>query len=133
MARYLLDTTTLIDFSKGREPTRSWVLEHVDSGDELGVSPINLAEFYAGVDPAHHADWDEFFNLLTFWSIDRALAKRGGAIRYEHARKGLQLSATDTLIAAVAEAHQAVLVTANIKDFPMDTITVISPSSAGIQ
>lgn len=128
MARYLLDTTVLIDFSKDFEPAKSWVLAHVDQGDELGISPINLAEFYAGLDPARYDQWDEFFNLLSFWPVDWAIAKRGGAIRYAFARQGRQLSATDTLVAAVAEAHQAVLVTTNIKDFPMDTITVVAPS-----
>jgi tRNA(fMet)-specific endonuclease VapC len=131
MARYLLDTTILIDFSKGYEPTTSWVLERVDHGDDLGVSPINVAEFFAGLDPDQHARWDEFFLLIGFWPIDLAIARRGGSIRLEHARKGIQLSETDTLIASVAEAYHAVLVTANVKDFPMETITLIRPPIAG--
>ena len=52
MARYLLDTTVLIDFSKDAEPATSWVLAHVDAGDELGISPINVAEFFAGLNPS---------------------------------------------------------------------------------
>lgn len=130
MTRFLLDTTVLIDFSRGREPVRSWVLEHVNQGDDLGISPINVAEFYAGIAPGEHGDWDDFLDLLSFWEIDLPTSKRGGAIRYAFARRGVQLSATDTLVAAVAEAQNAVLVTANLKDFPMDTITVITASAA---
>jgi predicted nucleic acid-binding protein len=46
--------------------------------------------------------------------------------------KDFKLSATDTLVAAVAEANQAVLVTANVKDFPMNTIRVMEPSRSSI-
>jgi hypothetical protein len=32
----------------------------------------------------------EFFELLVFWPVDRAIAKRGDSIRYQFAREGFQ-------------------------------------------
>lgn len=51
MTRYLLDTTALIDFSKGREPARTRIPQMIAAGDELAVCAVNVAEFYAGVQP----------------------------------------------------------------------------------
>ena len=52
MSRYLLDTNILIDFSKRREPAFSFVQRAIATGDELGVTAINVAEFYAGLAPS---------------------------------------------------------------------------------
>lgn len=51
MARYLLDTSVLIDFSKGREPAQSRILQLIHGGDEIGVCSIIVAEFFSGVIP----------------------------------------------------------------------------------
>lgn len=74
MSRYLLDTSALIDFSKGREPACTRILEMVDAGDEVGVCPINIAEFYAGLPPEVQPVWDDFFASLTYWPISRPAA-----------------------------------------------------------
>ena len=47
MTRFLLDTDTLIDFSKGREPTPTRILQLLQAGDMLGVCAINTAELYS--------------------------------------------------------------------------------------
>ena len=51
MTRCLLDTTALIDFSKGRQPASSRILRMFEAGDEVGVCAIVVAEFYAGLVP----------------------------------------------------------------------------------
>jgi predicted nucleic acid-binding protein len=56
MSRNLLDTSALIDFLKNRPAARAFLLEAIDSGDVLGVSPINVAEFYAGLEPQERAN-----------------------------------------------------------------------------
>ena len=125
MSRYLLDTTALIDFSKGREPAFSLVRRFVENGEEVGISPINVAEFYSGLSPSQHAVWDEFFEPLTLWPISLNAARRAGRFRYDFARQGVSLSTTDTLVAAVAIEHRATLVTGNVKDYPMDEVTLL--------
>ena len=125
MTRYLLDTSALIDFSKGREPACTRILEMIDTGDEVGVCAINVAEFYAGLPPDTHPIWDEFFAALTYWPISRQAAKKAGEYRYALARRGQVLATSDVLIAAVAEEHRAVVVTDNIKDYPMSDLQLL--------
>jgi len=125
MTRYLLDTTTLIDFSKGREPASSRILRMIEHGDEVGVCAIVVAEFYAGLPPQLRARWDEFFEAVRFWAVSLDSAKQAGIWRYEFARKGTRLSTTDLIVAAVANQREAVVVTNNVKDYPMEEISVL--------
>lgn len=125
MSRYLLDTTAIIDFSKRREPAFSLVHRLLQNGEELGVSPVNVAEFYAGLSPSHWEVWDEFFEPLLLWPISLTAAKQAGKFRYDFARAGITLSTTDTLIAAVAREQRASIVTSNVKDYPMDEVTLL--------
>jgi tRNA(fMet)-specific endonuclease VapC len=125
MSRYLLDTTALIDFSKRKEPAFSLVYRLLENGDEVGVSPINVAEFYTGLGSAELDVWDEFFEPLYLWPISLAAAKQAGRFRYDYRRRGMTLSATDTLVAAVALEQRATLVTNNVKDYPMDEIALL--------
>jgi len=124
MSRYLLDTTALIDFSKGTEPTFSLVHRFLRNSDEVGVSPVNVTEFYAGLAPSQWGVWDEFFEPLLLWPISLAAAKQAGRFRYDFARQGITLSTTDTLVAAVAREQGATIVTSNVKDYPMDEVTL---------
>ena len=125
MTRYLLDTTALIDFSKNREPARSRLLQMINAGDGVGVCPVNVAEFYTGIPPAQRQVWDEFFDSLHYWEISHDAARQAGIWRYEFARQGITLSTTDSLIAAVAKEQQAVVVTNNVKDYPMQEIQLL--------
>jgi len=47
-----------------------------------------------------------------------------GQDRYSFARRGRTLSITDMLVAATAREHQAILVTGNVKDYPMTDIDI---------
>ena len=125
MTRYLLDTTALIDFSKNREPARSRILQMIVAGDDLGVCAINTAEFYTGVPPAQRPLWDEFFAALRFWDIGRETARHAGVYRHDFARHGVILSTTDAVVAAVAQELGAILVTNNVKDYPMEDVELL--------
>jgi tRNA(fMet)-specific endonuclease VapC len=117
VSRYLLDTTALIDLSKGREPVVSAIREWVMAGDELLVCAVQVAEFYRGVRPADRDNWDAFFNSLTYLDISWPAARRAGIVRYEFDRRGLPLQLTDTLIAAAALEAEVTLVTNNVRHY----------------
>ena len=131
MTRFILDTDTLIDFSKGWEPTRSRFLELIDAGDVLGICAITIAEFYAGIPSETRPLWDEFFSSLAYWGISREAAVAAGVDRYEFGRKGQPITTADSLIAAVARAQHAIILTSNAKDFPMQTVSVRSLRDEG--
>ena len=124
MTRYLLDTTALIDYSKGREPAYSLVLGLGASADDVGISVVNLAEFYAGIERGVVARLDQFLDALTLWDVTRAIALRAAVYRYQFARRGVTILLPDALIAATAAEHGAILLTGNVRDFPMTDIDV---------
>ncbi len=130
MALYLLDTTALIDLSKSVEPTTGFIRQLSAAGEDLGVNPISIAEFYAGLTPGEHPDWDEFFASLTFYPISYEASIQAGKWRASFRTRGIQLSTTDTLIAAVASEVGAIVLTSNVKHFPMQ-VRVLDPRAPG--
>lgn len=126
MTRYLLDTTALIDFSKGREPARSRILQMIAAGHEVGICAVNVAEFYSGLPAVQRARWQPFLSSLLYWDIPLTIATRAGIDRFDLARAARTISATDALIAAVARHESATLITENVKDFQMSGIPLLS-------
>ena len=126
MARYLLDTTVIIDFARNIEPVSSRLAAWIDAGEEVAVTAVQVVEFLSGTRPVDRTQWASFFDGLDYWEITSADAFEAGIYRYDFARVGIQLSMTDTLTAAVARARAAIVVTENIKHFPMADIEVIS-------
>jgi predicted nucleic acid-binding protein len=127
VSRYLVETTTWIDFSKGVEPSRSRLAALLEDPEhEVGVCDVVVAEFMSGVPPADRQAWQRLFASLNYWEAPLHAAARAGTDRYEFARRGQHLHTPDMLIAAVARAHGAILVTENAKDFPMPDVTLVS-------
>ena len=125
MSRYLLDTDVLITFSRGREPTASRLLALLEEGNEVGICPVTVAEYYSGVERGDDPKIDRFIDALPYWGITPAAAVAAGHYRYMFARNGRPLSTADTLIAAVASRHHATVLTRNAKDFPMEDVAVL--------
>jgi predicted nucleic acid-binding protein len=127
MSRFLLDTDVLIDVSRDREPALS--LEMVLSADkaEIGICPVQLAEFYAGQDPGDRPAWDAFVNSLICWKITAAVGQCAVEYRRAFARHGQAIGTPDALNAAVAWTMGAAMVTGTGKDYPMAGVEVIVP------
>jgi predicted nucleic acid-binding protein len=122
---FLVDTTVLIDISKGREPAASWLNESLDLAC---VSAVTVTEFFFGLPPTERRGWRTFIDNLTQWDVTTEIAIRAAVLRYDLARQGRALSISDGLIAATAITYGAVLVTANIKDFSETGVPGISLS-----
>jgi tRNA(fMet)-specific endonuclease VapC len=119
LARYLVDTTVLIDLSRGLPGTRAQLDALLDAGAVLGICAVNIAEFIAGI-PTHNAPlWDHWLSEFEYWEISREAAWRAGNYRYLSARDGRVLQLPDALIAAVATTFDATVLTDNVKDFQL--------------
>ena len=129
ISRYLLDTTALIDISKEVEPISSQIRGWLAGPNEVGICGVVVAEFFSGLRPDERPPWVSFIDRLTFWVVTRRIAIQAGIYRHDHARLGMTLSTTDTLIAAIAVSTGATLVTRNIKDFPMTGLSVLQVDS----
>ncbi len=96
--------------------------------NRLGVCCVSVAELYAGTNQERRAAADQLIGVMDFYDVSLAAAKEAGRYQYEFARRGIALSTADTLIAATAIAEDAILITANTKDFPMEEIKLLEQS-----
>ena len=118
---YLLDTNACIrvlNNSSSRLVER--LQQHRPS--ELRLCSVVKAELLFGArkstDPARNLRvLRRFFEPLASLPLDDAGAESYGAIRLALERSGLPIGANDLLIAATAVAHDAVLVTHNVREF----------------
>src|SRR5436309_2850547 len=110
MTRYLLDTNVLIDYAKGVNRVVAQVQTRVAGGDEVGISAVQIAEFFSGVPTIEFRTWTLLLDAYDRWAVSDVVARRAGKYRYDFARRGIRLSTTDALIAAMARNRAAVLV-----------------------
>ena len=127
MARYLVDTTVLIDLSKGVPPVRARLDALLAAGHELGLCAVNLAEFFAGVPAERTPTWERWLARFAYWDITREAAVEAGAIRRLGNRRGRPMSTPDALIAGLAVTMPATILTDNIKHFVNCGVRVVSP------
>ena len=125
MARYLLDTTVLIDHLRGQPKAVELMTRMARLGHELGVCCINIAELYSGLANEEQVRADKLINSLAYYEISRDTAKLAGGYRFRFARKGVALTTTDTLVAAAAVSNEATLVTANVRDYPIEEVELL--------
>jgi len=121
---FLLDTTAIIDFFRGSEYVTA-LLETLRSKAPLASCPVTVAETFAGTKEKEHKKVHAFLSSLVFYPVTYESARLAGRWRYTYARKGITLSLSDTLIAAVAAENRLALVTANKYHFPMEELVVI--------
>ncbi len=119
MAVYLLDTCVLIDVINEKKNRRLFLRSLVAAGHTLACCPINVSEVYAGIKPKEEAQTAILMRSLEYFPIIYAVAELGGFLKRDYGKKGKTLSLTDTLIGAVAIHNGLILMTDNIKDFPM--------------
>jgi predicted nucleic acid-binding protein len=129
---YLADTTVLIDYLKGRSHVQERVDRLARSGHRLCCCDVTICELYTGMRPHERPRTERFLGGLSYLATSRAIAERAGSWRHEHRQAGVTLTLADALIAATAQAHGAILLTANIRHFPFPDLVVEEvPSHAG--
>jgi predicted nucleic acid-binding protein len=126
MVRYLLDTNVLVDYSKGVGAIVAQVQAWGRGNDEIGICGVQVAEYYSGIAPGNRRDARVFLSAFSRWPITETAALYAGIYRYDFARAGVQIATPDAMIAGVARARSATLVTRNLRDFPMADIQILS-------
>ena len=113
---FLLDTDVLVDFLRGYSKAVAFV--NVQSS-RIILSSIVVAELYAGVKgDAEQAALENFVYLFRVVPVSADIAKAGGLYKRDYGKShGVGLA--DAILAATAEAENAVLKTLNTKHYPM--------------
>ena len=126
MAIFLLDTTVIIDVLRDRQHRPRQLMELLRSGNILACCPVNIAEIYAGMRPREEAATEALLDSLQMLPILPDVARLTGKLKQEYSKKGAPLNLADAMIAATAIYHRAVLITDNLRHFPMPELTLHS-------
>ena len=121
---YLLDSSVLID-SLNQRRGRSQFLAQLSQQDILlACCAVNVTELYMGMRPGEEAKTEKFLRSLEFYPVTWDIAQLAEDLFRRWRQKSQTLSYADVTIAAVALHHKLVLVTDNLKDFPMPDLQV---------
>ena len=118
MSNILVDTDIIINFLRGREKAKDFLLSLLDEST-LYCSAITVAEIYAGMKKNEKQKTDGLVDSLHIIDVNREIAEKAG----EYKRQSLELD--DCLIAGSAFVKGAVLATGNGKHYPMSDIEKI--------
>ena len=118
MADYLLDTNHASGLMSGAEPLASRVQQAQAAGDRFGLSITVLGELYFAVFASRRQEENlrrlqVLVASLALWPFDESAAELFGCIRAEQRAIGRPIPPLDVQIAAVARAHELVLLTAD--------------------
>ncbi|MBI4328894.1 MAG: type II toxin-antitoxin system VapC family toxin [Chloroflexi bacterium] len=119
MARYLLDTTVLIDTLRGDAEVVGPLRALRAEGHDFFVCPVNVAEVYAGLYPREERVAEDLFASVSYSDIDFPSARLAGRVWQEGRQRGVTLDLRDLLIGSTAFHLGAILLTANVTDFPI--------------
>jgi len=114
-----LDTSTVVAYLRGDQAVAQKLATH--AGD-LAMSSLVLAELLHGASISarqeeNTAHVKAFRSQVALVDFDEKSAEKYAEIRVSLRRRGLTTGETDALIAAVALAHEATVVTHNVKHF----------------
>lgn len=127
MKIYLLDSDVIISCLRGSRETLDFLDNLLSMGSVLGCCSVNVTEVYAGMREVEQDKTEKLINKLRFFSIDLKVAKLAGDMIRNYKSKGITLSPTDAMIAAVAIYNDLILITNNRKHYPMKELKSISP------
>ena len=136
--KYLLDTCVISELI-AKKPNDQ-VIEWIDAVDDrlMCLSVITVGEIKRGIEKLPESlrkqtldDWLTGDFLLRFddkiLPIDTPVIFTWGELVARVERQGRSLPAFDSLIAAIAQHHNLLLVTRNEKDFAGTGVTVVNP------
>lgn len=123
MARFLLDTTVLIDVLRGRSAAER-LLELSETSEVSFVCAVNIEEVFRGVRKEEVGSVRRLLEGLRVAPLGRVEGEAAGSWRQAFADRGITLSQADCLVAAAAVGVGARLVTGSPKDFPMAGLAV---------
>ncbi len=117
---YALDTNTVLDYFRNRGNVAKNLFS-VPPG-EVALPAIVAYEVWFGVLGSQNAkrresQYEQFLGTVRILDFDSAVTRRAAEMRHALEQRGQGIGPMDTLIAATALAHNATLVTRNLREF----------------
>lgn len=116
---FLLDTNIIIAYFKGNHVVKEKIISNIE---EIAVSTLVIAELNYGAKASQHPEKNieklsRFIDVIRTIPFNLSCAIKFGDIKSKLRAIGKPAGELDTLIAATAITHKAILVTNNIKHF----------------
>ena len=127
LERYLLDTTVIIDVLRNQKGRPVLLKNLALEGNLLGCCCINVAEVYSGMKEKEREATEGLIESLTYFEVNKEIAKRSGEYKQRFAKKGITLTTSDAIIAAVAVTNNLILMTDNSRHFPTPELKICEP------
>lgn len=122
---YCLDTSALIWFLRGKASSVQ-LIEKISEEGVPACSALSVYEVEVGMKKGEEKGTQKFLNTLRIIPVDADIARLAAEYGREYARMGRTLNPVDTLIAATCLVHDLVLVTYDLKGFPMPELKLHS-------
>ena len=124
---YLLDTNIVIDALKSRRGRLDF-LHRLSNSQPLAFCSTVVAELFAGFGTVAEAQRARsvLLDSFVFVGTSQAAAELAGSFLHRYKKMGISLSLADSLIASTAIVEGHVLITDNIKHFPMPELNVVT-------
>lgn len=123
---YVLDSDIIIWILRGDRKIIS-TLDSLVGKNKTGISTITIAEIYKFTFPSEFVKNSDVIEQHQVFTVTSGIAKEAGLYWNQFHNQLLNLSLTDTIIAATAKAHDATLVSLNTRHFPMSDIKILNP------
>jgi len=123
MSKVVFDTDVLIEFLRGRDAARAFLLDVTRDAIPC-CSVITVAELHAGMRPEESEPTGALLDGLEILPVTRRVAEVAG--RFKKASSSRRLELADCLIAATAFLEGAAVATGDARDYPMREVTVLA-------
>ena len=123
---FLLDTNVILEAFWGKQPTAKLVKNWIKQG-KIAISAISVGEILSKASKEEKEKLSLLIRRFGVLAVDEVVASIAGEYRHQFSRKKKKAYLLDCFIAATAKLHSLILVTRNIKDYPMKNIQVINP------
>lgn len=135
--KFLLNTCVISELVKTQPNSNvaDWISKQ--DANMLYLSAITWGELNRGIAKLPNGKRKEELSLWAeqlknsfqsrFWDFDNKIAEHWGRMAAQLEKQGLPMPTFDSMIAATAHYHEALLVTRNTKDFQHTQIRLINP------
>lgn len=124
--RLVVDTDIVIDLLKKQPAVVAHFLALLELKTSFLISPVVIAEVYAGAYPKEHKDIEAFFDMCQRVDMNSGTGRSAGLYANQYRKSFQGISLEDFLLAATAKAHRCPLWTGNRKHYPMDDIEIFA-------
>lgn len=122
----VLDTNIVIDLLKKVPPVVERFLALLEAKTTFVISPVVVAEVYAGAFQREYKDIEALFDLCQRVELDSAAGRTAGVYANQFAKAFQRISLEDYFMAATARDLGCPLWTHNRNHYPMDDIELLT-------